>query len=138
MSLGLLSKLSELSSGLPPAIDFFGFLGGVLLPLPPLAVLARLVDRYRPVFSVGPSTAPRVGDGAVPQCLTHASWSALSLGSSLRVNFFFPFLIWRSRSIARFATTTRVCVNFQSMGSAYSFGILGIAIASASSIPVLS
>ena len=101
----------ELSSGLPPTTDFFGFLGGEPPPLAPPAVLVRVVDRCRPVFSVGPSATPGVGGGAVPPRLAHASWSALSSGFSLSVNVFFPFLICCSRSIARSVTMTGIGMN---------------------------
>ena len=90
------------------------------------------------MFSLGPSVAPGVEGGAVPSCLANASRSALSSGFSLGVNVFFPFLICHSRSIARSVTVTGVGMNFQSMGSVCSFGILGIATASAPSMPVLS
>ena len=46
---------------LPPAADFLGFLLGAPPPLPPLAVLVRVVDHCRSVFLVGPSAAPGVG-----------------------------------------------------------------------------
>ena len=62
LSLGSLSKLSELSSGLPLAADFCGFSGGVPPPLPPLAVLVRVVACCRPVFSMGPILTTTVRD----------------------------------------------------------------------------
>ena len=83
MSLGSLSELLELSSGLPPAADFFSFLGGAPPPLPPLTVLIRVVDRYRPVFSVGPSAASGMEGGTVLTHLACASRSAVSSGSLL-------------------------------------------------------
>ena len=138
LSLGSLSELSELSSGLPPAADFFGFFGGAPPPLPPLAVWVRVVDRCRSVFSVGPSAAPEVEGGTVPSRLARASQSALSSGFSLVVNLFFPLSICHSRSIARSVTVTGVGVNSLSIGSVCSFGILSIAAASAPSIPALS
>ena len=122
LSLGSQSELSELSSGLPPAADYFGLLGGAAPPLPPLAVLVRVVDRCLLVFLVGPSAAPGVEGGTVHPRLVRASRSALSSGFSLGVNVFFPLLICRSRSIARSVTVTGVGVNSQSMGSVCSFG----------------
>ena len=125
MSLGLLSQFSELSSGLPPAADFFGFLGDAPPPLPPLAVLVRVVDHCGPVFSVGPSAAPGLEGGTVPPRLARASRSALSSRSSLDVNFFLPCLIFCSKSIARCATITGfgckclmhgVCLLFRDIG----------------------
>ena len=59
--------------------------------MPPLAVLVRVVHRCRPVFSIGPSAAPRVEGGTVPPRLARSSLSALSSGFSLGVNFFVPF-----------------------------------------------
>ena len=117
LSLGSLSELLELSSGLSPAADYFGFLGGAPPPLPPLAVLVRVVDCCRPVFSVGLSAAPGMEGGTVPLRLAHTFQSALSSGCSLDVNVFFPFLICRTRSIVRSVTVTGVGVNSQSMGS---------------------
>ena len=138
MSLGSLSELSELSSELPPAADFFGFLEGAPPPLPPLAVLVRVVDCCRPVFSVGPSAAPGVEGGTIPPRLARASRSALSSGSSLVVHFFVLFLIFCSKLIARSATITGFGVNSQSMRSVCSFGMLGTTVASAPSLPILS
>ena len=80
-----------------------------------------MVDCHRPVFSVGPSAALRLEGSIVPPPLAWASRSVLSSGSSLGVDFLFPFLIGCSRSIARSSTTTGVSVNSQSMGSACFF-----------------
>ena len=111
LSLGSLSEVSELASGLPPAGDFVRFLGGTPPLLLPLAVLVRVVDRCRPVFSVGPNAASVVEGGTVPQCLALASRSALSSGFLLGVNVFFAFLVCHSRSIARSVIVTEFSVN---------------------------
>ena len=133
-----LSELSELSSELPPAADYFGFLGGAPSPLLPQAVLVRVVVRCRRVSSVGPNDAHVVEGGTVPRRLACASRSALSLVFLLGVNVFFCFLIYRSKSSARSVTVTGIGVNSQSMGSVCSFGKLGIAADSAPLIPALS
>ena len=103
LSLRSLFELSELSFGLPLATDFFGFLIGVPPPLPPLAVLVRVVDYCRPVVSVGPSAASGVGGGDVPPPLAHASRSALSLGPSLGVNFFVPSFFFFLKSVLAYS-----------------------------------
>ena len=90
------------------------------------------------MFPLGLGADPVVGGGAVPPCLAHRSRSALSSRFSFSINFFLPFLIFYSRSIARSATMTGLDVNSQSIRSVCSFGILGTSAASAPSIPVLS
>ena len=87
---------------------------------------------------MGPSAAPGVGSGAVTPYLACAAWSALSSGSSLHVNCFFPISIWRSNLNVRSATMSRVGGNSQSMGSTCFSRILGIVIARAPSLPILS
>lgn len=89
------------------------FLGGALPTLPLLALLVRIVDRCRPIISLGLAIALGVGGGAAPISLAHASQSALSFGFLLGINFFLLFVIFGSSSIGKSMPITGISVNSQ-------------------------